>query len=185
MADPRVIQQVIHAVEGAATPVSAAMGELAENHDLTKIPKGLTYAKIGLAKMLDRPWHNALMGKFAQLAKISPIAVAYWDCDAVRAPWSWRCSNGPSSTRAAGVLIDTADKARPRPALSGCAVLRGRDQLGVKKDRRRGFAEDDPAPGGTSKAAAGGRWPVRWWASGFPEGDRAGAGHHRRAVGGV
>lgn len=80
-ADDRVIGEVLDAVAGRR-PVSAALGELAEDRSLP--PPGLAFVKWGLAGLaLARPWWKMLARRRARLRKQQPdcrlVAVAYAD----------------------------------------------------------------------------------------------------------
>ncbi len=84
-----VIAAVVASVAGA-TPVSAAMGELAREHLAMILPDGLAYVKWGLAGWAHRDWQTPLLQIHQQLAQ--PIGgprlvvTAYADASLAHSP---------------------------------------------------------------------------------------------------
>lgn len=106
MADLGVIEQVLTAIAGR-TPVSVALGELADDPPIEALPVGVTYAKIGLHGAGPN-WRALLARQFVRNPRVQPVAVAYVDdpagptVDDVR-DWCVR-------QRAAALLLDTLHK---------------------------------------------------------------------------
>lgn len=121
-ADPAVWREVVDAVAGRA-PVSVALGELRDfaasgllDHDLTRLLRGVCWAKLGLAGCGTAPdWQTAWSAAISKLpAHIQSVAVVYAD---------WRIGDAPppeavlEAAARAGleiVLIDTYDKSAGR-----------------------------------------------------------------------
>ena len=83
MADLCVIEQVVAAVAGRF-PVSVALGELAALPSMPRLPVGVTFGKVGLARA-PRDWREELASRFADVPHIQPVAVAYAAMDAAEA----------------------------------------------------------------------------------------------------
>lgn len=112
MAEPRVIEAIVAVVAGRA-PVSAALGELTEQPDATRLPAGISHAKLGLQHAGLRPWAQQLAQTFVRVPHIAPVAVAYagttrrgeLPTPAPREVLQWAIDH-----RAAGILLDTHQK---------------------------------------------------------------------------
>lgn len=112
MAEPRVIEAIVAAVAERA-PVSAALGELTEQPDATRLPAGISHAKLGLQSAGLRPWQQQLAMTFAKVPRIAAVAVAYAGTmrkgdvptPAPREVLQWAIDH-----RAAGILLDTHQK---------------------------------------------------------------------------
>lgn len=112
-ADIEVVREVINRV-GQRAPVSAALGELidAGASDLRRLPPGLRFAKLGLAgcaaiEVWPERWQTAMS---CLDPAISPVAVAYADRSAARAPGLPRVLTFAREARCTTLLIDTFDK---------------------------------------------------------------------------
>ncbi len=104
-ADHATIEQIIQHVDGCV-PVSAAMGELAEQTGPAP-SKNLTWTKLGLSHA-PTDWRDQLAKRFVDPAKA--VAVAYADGELVGAPspaevLAWAIDFGT-----AAILLDTAVK---------------------------------------------------------------------------
>ncbi len=112
MASIETMSSIVTAVAGRA-PVSAALGELIEQPNVTALPAGISHAKMGLHGAGPRPWRQQLQQTFAKLPGIAPIAAAYVGPGVSGGPATpsprqvlqWAIDH-----RAAGVLLDTHSK---------------------------------------------------------------------------
>ena len=109
MAAPQVIESVLKRV-GARTPVSAALGDIGDDH-LSIPAEGLDYVKIGLAQA-PHDWRARLQRRFAAAGRARSVAVAYADHRDVAAPPAHQVLAWARQHAAAGLLVDTAGKAR-------------------------------------------------------------------------
>ena len=125
MARPPVIAEVVQYVNGRR-PVSAALGELADDPGTDALPAGLHYVKLALAHA-PADWRERLERRLAAARPAAGIATAYADHALVRAPtveqvWDWAC--GARDGSVAGLLIDTAIK-------DGRGLFHWQDALGL------------------------------------------------------
>jgi uncharacterized protein (UPF0264 family) len=120
--DPHTIRDVL-AVRDAlapAIPISIALGELREWRDGVEsvadwLPRGIRYAKVGLADCRGRDW----IAPCAALQAAAPshvewVAVAYADARAALAPDVTEVLAGAARSPFAGVLVDTYSKRQGR-----------------------------------------------------------------------
>ncbi len=112
---PRVVDEVVAAVADKV-PVSVALGELSDwdRSDWADFPRGVTFAKFGLAGCARRPnwtrhWHDVLLGL---PVGVRPVAVIYADWLAAAAPSPPEILEAARQNRCAAVLVDTFDKSR-------------------------------------------------------------------------
>jgi uncharacterized protein (UPF0264 family) len=112
-ADPSTIAGVIESVD-ERVPISAAMGEIMENSEITPIRR-LDYVKWGLAKG-DSRWRERLLRAAASWTEINsnclPVAVAYADWQQAQSPpptavWTFARDNGWRI-----LLLDTFSKGK-------------------------------------------------------------------------
>lgn len=130
MADPAVIAAIIERVAGRR-PVSAALGELKSKADFSALPPGLSFVKIGLARV-GKQWRDQLADRFAQVPSAGKVPVLYADlvvdgkCPEPEEVIEW-CRQ----QKAAGILMDTCKKRNgtclldffPPELLAVCAKL--------------------------------------------------------------
>jgi uncharacterized protein (UPF0264 family) len=114
-ADDAVITAVLARV-GGRRPVSAAMGELADQAEATPYPPaGLTFVKWGLAKAAD--WRRRLAGLELHLGEAARgcrvVAVAYADWEAAGAPPVEDVVAFVRQRPGGVLLLDTFQKPRP------------------------------------------------------------------------
>ena len=110
-ARPEVIAEIVRCVDGRR-PVSAALGELADEADSAKSPAGLQYVKLALANA-PADWRRRLARRFELARPAAGIAAAYADhalaaAQSVEQVLTWACV--ARQTGVAGLLIDTAVK---------------------------------------------------------------------------
>jgi len=106
MADNETIASITDAVNGSA-PVSAALGELHEQHAHTNA--ALRYVKLGLGNA-PHDWRHRLAERAETYGRHRFIAVAYADHARVDAPSVQQVLEWAIAHRAAGLLIDSAVK---------------------------------------------------------------------------
>lgn len=105
-ADNPIIEKILESVAGRAL-VSAAGGEL-ERHSL-RLPKGVSFAKFGLAGWRGRNWVETLHAVLL-LNGSGRVAVAYADWDSCHAPPPEEVAVAAIEHRYAAFLIDTFQK---------------------------------------------------------------------------
>ncbi|MEX0679098.1 MAG: (5-formylfuran-3-yl)methyl phosphate synthase [Pirellulales bacterium] len=111
-ADLATIDSVVAQVAGRV-PLSAALGELEAGHRLDPSLAGrVGYAKFGLAGcLLASDWTLRWQAAIRSLPRqVTPVAVAYADWQAARAPDPWDVLSRARSVGCGAVLIDTFDK---------------------------------------------------------------------------
>ena len=111
MAQPQVIAEIVRHVDGRR-PVSAALGELADEAGSAALPAGLQYVKLALARA-PADWPKQLARRFEAARPAAGIAGAYADHTRAAAPaveqvLAWACAARQAGV--AGLLIDTATK---------------------------------------------------------------------------
>jgi len=125
-ADPDTIAAVIAAV-ARRCPVSAALGELIDHPSPRDLPRGLSYAKIGLLGAGRFDWRDRLAAHFAAIPDAAAIAVGYvdrWPASAPPTPRLDEVLNWAIDHKAAGILLDTYQKAGDDlPRISNCGHL--------------------------------------------------------------
>lgn len=113
MAHPRTIESIIAAVNNRVA-VSVALGELRDEPDVSKLPPGITYAKVGLRGERVSRWQPRLTALFERIPSVRPVGVVYIDClggsDPHRAPEFEHVLRWCIANNAAGILIDTYKK---------------------------------------------------------------------------
>lgn len=113
MAHPRTIEAIIAAVNNRVA-VSVALGELRDEPDVSRLPRGITYAKIGLQGERFNRWQPRLTALFERIPNARPVGVVYNDClggnDPHRAPEFEHVLRWCDTVNAAGILIDTHKK---------------------------------------------------------------------------
>lgn len=123
MADVETIREIATSQDSngrdARLPVSAALGEVADwisQENVPILPKGLTYAKLGLSSLhRRRDWRAdwlAVRRRFDDAAETSLnwIAVAYADAVAAESPQVAAVARAAVETNCSGLLIDTFHK---------------------------------------------------------------------------
>ncbi len=108
-ADDTVIAAVVRAVAGRC-PVSAALGELAEEPRVPDVP-GLAFAKWGLARMVAADWRPRLAAAVVELRRTLPgcraVATAYADAARAAAPAPEAVAGFAAEAGCGAFLIDT------------------------------------------------------------------------------
>jgi uncharacterized protein (UPF0264 family) len=99
---------------GSRRPLSVALGELSSlrNGDVTSIPVGIAFAKIGLAGcgFVDN-WHEPWTQSFEQFPnEVQPVAVVYSDWREARAPEPLDVVRRAAKANCRMLLIDTFEK---------------------------------------------------------------------------
>jgi uncharacterized protein (UPF0264 family) len=111
--DYATMREVVEAVAGQA-PLSAALGELVELSldSVAALPKGLTYAKVGLAHCANfADWPERLAAVCRQLPHgIAPVGVIYADRSQAGAPPADEVLSAAVQLNCRALLIDTFDK---------------------------------------------------------------------------
>ena len=131
---PAVLRQ-IGAVVGRAHPLTAALGDAADEDDVERLAReaagvGVTFVKLGfagitasrrIATLLAAARRGAAAGSHGGCGV---VAVAYADGDQVAGPGPDRLVDAASAAGVAGVLLDTANKDGPplRTLLSQVAI---------------------------------------------------------------
>jgi len=111
--DLATMREVIKTVAGQ-TPLSAALGELVELSldSVAALPKGLTYAKVGLADCANLAgWPERLAALCRQLPHgIAPVGVIYADRSQAGAPPADEVLSAAMQLNCRALLIDTFNK---------------------------------------------------------------------------
>jgi hypothetical protein len=123
--DDSVIESIVRTVAGRA-PISAACGEL--DFDAAPPPRGLAFAKFGLAGWAGRDWTRAGEHIRATLpVGCGFVAVAYADWQTCAAPPPDDIADAAIKYRFGAFLIDTHDKSQGGSLLDHFSMARVRD----------------------------------------------------------
>jgi uncharacterized protein (UPF0264 family) len=121
---PLALLRRIHEAVGGRKPVTAALGDAADEHEVEELARayagaGTAFVKVGFAGTVDESRATMLLRAAVRGAaaagpgRCGVVAVGYADASRVASPPPLAVLDAAAAAGAAGVLLDTADKAGP------------------------------------------------------------------------